>query len=348
MSEAFVICNTCLGNGNNVKMKRQNNGEECRFCTRPFTILRWSGDSTASKMKKTVICETCARARNCCQSCSIDIDYQIPLDLRDAALKLAGLENPYSVENTSKNKEVRAIFGDKLEKQVKKRPQEDVAEKNERMRAVLTKLAEKLGSQAPKPSVVKAQSSGASKEVSKMISNLPFGGLLAQLKIETDRTFFVFGFGPDTPQYQLSEFFEAQGELESTKIIHRARCGYITYKSRSDAERLAEFVGGNGLNSNPSTAGLAIVGNQPIRIAWGNPLALGKNNDDQNKIALVVGKVMKQLAERDAQKLKRPLKQGGIAPSKRQKTTSIHNDSKDGSEKLGVVKYKALSKDIEL
>lgn len=343
-----MVCGPCLGDGDNVRMKRQNNGEECRFCLRPFTTLRWSGDTKVGKMRKTVICESCAKGRNCCQACSIDIDYLIPLDLRDAALKLAGLDNPYSVENSSKNKEVRAIMGDKLENRLKNTAHVDEEEKKERMRDILTKLAEKLGSQVPKPIIQKDRSSSTSKEVSKMIANLPFGGSLDNPKAESDRSFFVFGFTPELPQYKISELFDLHGEVETMRIVQRARCGYVTYVDRLSAEKLALSVKQNGLNSNMGTAGLAIVGNQPVRISWGNPQPLGKSNDDQIKISLVVSKVMKQLSERDVQAKKHSLKKGDKQPIKRQKITKKLNSVENEDTPSEKTRYKALYRDIEL
>lgn len=348
MSDSIVICGPCLGDKDNVRMKRQNNGEECRFCLRPFPTLRWSGDTKVGKMRKTVICESCAKGRNCCQACSVDIDYLIPLDLRDAALKLAGLDNPYSVENSSKNKEVRAIMGDKLERRLKNSAHVDEEEKKERMRDILTKLAEKLGSQPPKPVLPKDKSSSASKEVAKVIANLPFGGSLDPPKSESDRSFFVFGFTPELPQYKISEMFEPHGDIESMKIVQRARCGYVTFLDRASAIKLVDTVNKNGLNSNKGTAGLAIIGNQPVRISWGNPQPLGKNNEDQMKISLVVAKVLKQLSERDAASKKRSPNQGKKQSNKRQKTATKLSSAEKGEAPKEKSTYKALSKDIEL
>lgn len=331
-------------------MKRQPNGEECRFCTRPFVTLRWSGDNKVGKMRKTVICETCARARNCCQACSVDIDYQIPLDLRDAAIKLAGLVNPWSVENTSKNKEVRAIIGNKLEKKLRDGDKQSADEKREQMRAILSKLAEKLGSHVPSPpNVSKERSGGNSKELTQVISSLPFGGSLSLPKDETAKTFFVFGFSSEIPQYKLQEYFEQQGPVESVKIIHRARCGYVTYQGRQLAEKCAEFIARNGLSSNPNTAGLVLIDHQPVRISWGNSQKIGKNNEEHAKVALVVSKVMKQLAERDSKLHGKKARTRGDKPlSKRQKNSELSGPPKENQKTPKTESYKALSKDIEL
>lgn len=149
MSDEFpAICDSCCGPDKHIKMMRQANGEECKVCTRPFTVFRWNPNNGTNKSKKTIICMTCARARNCCQSCMLDITYGIPLEIRDTALKMVGLEHALQIKssNTSQNREVKAIMADKQEAKYNNEDN-DVNKSNDRSemaRDILLKLSEKL------------------------------------------------------------------------------------------------------------------------------------------------------------------------------------------------------------
>jgi hypothetical protein len=43
-----------------------------QICVRPFTVFRWNPGSGA-RFKKTEICTTCAKIKNVCQTCLLDL-----------------------------------------------------------------------------------------------------------------------------------------------------------------------------------------------------------------------------------------------------------------------------------
>ncbi|CAA7271534.1 unnamed protein product [Cyclocybe aegerita] len=84
-SEFPILCETCLGPNPFVRMSKQEYGKSCGTCARPFTVFRWNPGEGA-RFKTTVICQTCAKIKNVCQTCLLDLEYGLPTQVRDTAL----------------------------------------------------------------------------------------------------------------------------------------------------------------------------------------------------------------------------------------------------------------------
>ncbi|KAI0362372.1 pre-mRNA-splicing factor SLT11 [Trametes cingulata] len=84
-SEFPILCETCLGDNAFVRMSKQEFGRSCGTCARPFTVFRWN-PGTGMRFKTTVICQTCAKIKNVCQTCLLDLEYGLPTQVRDTAL----------------------------------------------------------------------------------------------------------------------------------------------------------------------------------------------------------------------------------------------------------------------
>lgn len=59
----------------------------CKICTRPFTVFRWRPGRDA-RYKKTEVCQTCSKLKNVCQVCLLDLEYGLPVQVRDTALSI--------------------------------------------------------------------------------------------------------------------------------------------------------------------------------------------------------------------------------------------------------------------
>jgi len=84
-SEFPILCETCLGDNPFIRMTKQEYGRSCGTCARPFTVFRWKPGSDA-RYKTTVICQTCAKVKNVCQTCLLDLEFGLPTQVRDTAL----------------------------------------------------------------------------------------------------------------------------------------------------------------------------------------------------------------------------------------------------------------------
>lgn len=219
----------------------------------------------------------------------LDIHFLIPLDIRDTALRMSGLESLINPGTNSKNSEVKAIMADKQDGKYN-------IMNNAKAREVLTKLANGLNeSQSkPKPSIApKALKNTVSGDVVKIIKKLPFhGSIVNSLEITS---FFVFGIS-DVPQYVITNYAETFGKLKHVSLVHNAGCGFIQFHKRTSAEAFAASIKTNGLNSGKGPGLLILENKWPIRVAWGQVQSLG-NASAYKKISLVVTKIMVELSK---------------------------------------------------
>ncbi|PSR93993.1 putative pre-mRNA splicing protein [Coniella lustricola] len=130
------VCESCLPENPYVKMLKEDYGAECKLCSRPFTIFSWSADRAHGRKKRTSICLTCARLKNCCQSCMLDLSFGLPIVVRDAALKMVA-PGPQSEIN-------REFFAQNNEKAIEegRGGVEEYEKTDEKARELLRKLAQ--------------------------------------------------------------------------------------------------------------------------------------------------------------------------------------------------------------
>lgn len=74
-----------IGDDPSVRMTRAVAGAACQICERAFTTFRWKAGSKG-RFKNTVVCQTCARMKNVCQCCLLDLEFGLPVQIRDKYL----------------------------------------------------------------------------------------------------------------------------------------------------------------------------------------------------------------------------------------------------------------------
>ncbi|EON65340.1 hypothetical protein W97_04578 [Coniosporium apollinis CBS 100218] len=296
------VCERCLPDSPYVQMLKEDHGAECKICTRPFTIFRFKADRTA-RQKRTNICLTCARLKNCCQCCMLDLSFGLPLPVRDAALKMVA-PGPESAVN-------REYYAQEHEKEIEEgRGAVEAYEKtDEKARELLRRLAnsepyykrqrrldaaaEEEGGQkllgAPEgaeashtPGPIRTRDSrpvgvGGARGPARGGRGGARGGRafpsVAQLPPQpqdilppTDpniTSLFVTGVEDDLPEHELRTYFSKFGPLRSVVCSHRAHSAFMNYATRQGAEAAAE-----------ACQGKAVVKGVPLRVQWGRPKPL--------------------------------------------------------------------------
>ena len=76
------ICEVCLGPNPYLRMIKMPNSRECKISGRPYTAFRWQPGSEA-RYKETIIAPEVAIAKNVCQVCLMDMEYNLPVAVRD-------------------------------------------------------------------------------------------------------------------------------------------------------------------------------------------------------------------------------------------------------------------------
>ena len=130
------VCENCLPENPYVKMLKEDFGAECKLCTRPFTVFSWAADRAHGRKKRTNICLTCARLKNACQCCIMDLQFGLPIVIRDKALELIA-PGPQSEIN-------REYFAQNNEKAIEegRAGVEEYEKADEKARELLRRLAQ--------------------------------------------------------------------------------------------------------------------------------------------------------------------------------------------------------------
>ncbi|GME81156.1 unnamed protein product [Ambrosiozyma monospora] len=294
-----AVCETCLGTNPYVEMIRERNGAECKTCTRPFTTFRWrpeklNSGSGGSGVKRTMICLTCARSKNCCQSCMLDLTYGIDLTTRDQLLKLAGTKTLLNSDSIPKNEVAKRYVANQLDKKYSQLGQDGLkAENEERQKEAkvilsrISKMSEKKnqkledgnesGSKHNKKKRNEPEMKITKAELLRLCKNLPFNGnLIKNPNNPQIKTFFLFGLTDGTPTYLIKQYFtdlleerSDSKKVETVFVNEKGRFGFIQFGTRSVAEDVASRI--LKLQKTPDydrPCLILIDGKVPVRVCW--------------------------------------------------------------------------------
>ncbi|KAI8968435.1 hypothetical protein BDF20DRAFT_896344 [Mycotypha africana] len=293
-SEFPIVCETCLGENPYVRMTKLPYGKECKICQRPYTVFRWQPGSHA-RHKKTEICQTCAKVKNVCQTCILDLQYGLPVEVRDKALGLKSeapstdINRQYFAQNLAKQTEEGDAVYDSSRLTPESRGILDQLVRNEpyykRNRAHICsfflKGECKRGDACPYRHELPVENEATAKQnirdryngvndpvAHKMLSRVRTGApSLVPPEDKTVTTLFVTGVNSDITEEDFRGFFYVFGDIKSVIVSHKAKCAFINFTTRTSAELAAEKVSEVGLN----------LKGYSLKVVWARPKPQGTN-----------------------------------------------------------------------
>jgi len=238
-------------------------GVECKICIRPFTIFRWKA-GTKGRYKATVVCQSCARVKNVCQTCLFDLEYGLPVEVRDKYLEEAGhskvalpesrVGRDYALQEAHKAATDDLPYG--------KTAAHPMLQRLARMKPYYKRNEARICSFYVKGTCNRGQDCPFRHE-------LPQGGELANQKLrdrfhgENDplaakimrrasedmtlippedkaiTTLYIGGLEPGISEKDVRDQFYVHGELRSIRMVPKQCCAFVTFVTREGAEEAA-------------------------------------------------------------------------------------------------------------
>lgn len=282
-SDFPILCQTCLGDNPYIRMTKEKYGKECKICARPFTVFRWC-PGARMRFKKTEVCQTCSKLKNVCQTCLLDLEYGLPIQVRDAALKIKD-----DIPKSDVNKE---YYIQNMENELTKSDSSGLSSKLGEPNELLLRLARtapyykrnrphvcsfwvrgecRRGEECPyrheRPTDpddpladqnIKDRYYGVNDPVADKL--LRRAAALPALPPPDDRlitTLYVGNLGTLTEQ-DLRDHFYQYGEIRSISVVPKQQCAFVQFTTRQAAEFAAE-----------KTFNKLILGGRRLTIKWG-------------------------------------------------------------------------------
>lgn len=294
-AETPILCEPCLGPNPYIRMTKDSQGKICKICTRPFTVFRWN-PGAGSRFKKTEICTTCAKVKNVCQSCILDLQYGLPVQVRDAALNIKSggptsdknreyfaetmdrqLEGPTSLVGSSSSPAGRA--GQELLRKAARREPEYKRDRPQQLCSAFARGNCPRGDACPflhqlpsddhfaspaQASAPAAQISTPTQSSAKIVSKQASAAGLPPPADTSIVSLFVSSLPDTASEPKLREWIlsltpQLQAEhIKSVTLVTASKCAFVNFRTRQHAETAAK-------QCSPKM----LMGDKEVRVTWG-------------------------------------------------------------------------------
>ena len=315
-----IVCETCLGPNPYVRMQRVSEnscmfsqqsprlsplvafnpleltlnisrimqieyGGTCHISGRPYTVFRWRPGNDA-RYKKTIICQEVAKAKNVCQVCLLDLDYNLPVQVRDKALGTQDEGLPESVpgreyalarmaadgELDDRSKFTSAGPNELLNKLARNQP---YYKRNQAkvcsffVQGKCTRGAEcpyrhEMPTDGPlSKQNIKDRYHGVNDPVAnKMLARAATMQKITPPEDKTIMTLFVGGVSPNISEDDIKDAFYSHGEMKAVRKVESRNCAFVTFTTRAAAEQAIEAL-----------AHQLLIKGERLKVMWGKPQA---------------------------------------------------------------------------
>jgi len=281
-SDFPILCETCLGENPYVRMLKSPAHKECKICARPFTNFRWKA-GPQGRYKNTEVCQTCAKLKNLCQTCLLDLQYHLPVQVRDkflgqnqVAIPTQEANKNYFMEQVNRNVEHLALpyqdqAGNKVLEELARNRAKPYYNRNlPHICSFFVKGECKRGSECPYRHEMPSEDSNMNKQSTvdryhgrnDPVANKILGKAYDSQKarVPEDRT-ITTAFLKDLPQNlteeDLTDMFKKYGDVDSVKFVNDQNSALITFESRNACEKAIKELYGN-----------LVIKNQSVQIMW--------------------------------------------------------------------------------
>ncbi|KAI3885472.1 hypothetical protein MKW92_031120 [Papaver armeniacum] len=228
-SDFPIICESCLGDNPYVRMTKADYDKECKICTRPFTVFRWRPGRDA-RFKKTEVCQTCSKLKNVCQVCLLDLEYGLPVQVRDTAL---AIDSNDSIPKSDVN---RARAGIDYESSYGKARPNDTILKLQRTTPYYKENRAHVCSFFVRNECTEA----LNVPIDMKCPLLENYAITCSPDDQSIKTLYIGGLDARVTEQDLRDNFYSHGEIESVRMVLQRACAFETYTTREGAEKAAE------------------------------------------------------------------------------------------------------------
>jgi len=284
-SDFPILCETCLGENPYVRMLKSPAAKECKICARPFTNFRWKA-GPKGRYKNTEVCQTCAKLKNVCQTCLLDLTYHLPVEVRDKflgekkiALPTQEANRNFLMDQVNKNIDNLALPYQELENNkvleelARNRAKPYYKRNLPQICSFFVKGTCNRGEECPYRHELPSEDGNLSSQNTidryhgrnDPVANKILGNVYENQRVKppadtTISTLFIRDLPADITEEDLIGIFKSFGDVDHVKILPGGKSGLISFAERSSCE-----------NAIKDLYGKLVIKSQAVQVMWARP-----------------------------------------------------------------------------